>query len=163
MSDTFSGHYPIERRTGEIERLHVQSAAFARDVEVMLDLIGVHAGWSCLDLGCGPGGITEPLARRVGPNGRVIGLDKDAAFLAHARARAPANAEFRQGDAYAADLPDGSFDLVHMRFLASTVRRARARDRRRRSGCAVRAARLRCRSRIAPRSTVTRRIRRGRP
>ena len=120
MSDTFSGRYPIERRAGEIERLRVQSAAFARDVEVMLDLIGVRAGWSCLDLGCGPGGITEPLARRVGPAGRVVGLDKDAEFLAHARARAPANAEFRQGDAYASDLPDGSFDLVHMRFLAST-------------------------------------------
>jgi SAM-dependent methyltransferase len=120
MSDTFSGRYPIERRTGEIERLHVQSAAFARDVEVMLDLIGVRAGWSCLDLGCGPGGITEPLARRVGPNGGVVGLDKDAEFLAYARARAPANAEFQQGDAYATDLPDDSFDLVHMRFLAST-------------------------------------------
>src|SRR5436190_4756081 len=120
MSETYSGNYPIERRAGEIERLHIQSAAFARDTEIMLDLIGVRAGWSCLDLGCGPGGITGPLARRVGSNGCVVGLDKDAEFLAHARARAPANVEFRQGDAYAADLPDGSFGLVHMRFLAST-------------------------------------------
>ena len=54
------------------------------------------------------------------PAGRVIGLDKDAQFLAHARTRAPANVEFRQGDAYASDLPADSFDLVHMRFLAST-------------------------------------------
>ena len=121
MADTFSGRYPIERRTGEIERLHIQSAAFARDVEAMLDLIGVAAGWSCLDLGCGPGGITEPLSRRAGPAGHVVGLDKDAHFLAHARAHAAANVEFRQGDAYASDLPPGSFDLVHMRFLASTA------------------------------------------
>src|SRR2546423_5425624 len=120
MADTFSGHYPIERRAGEIERLHIQSAAFARDVEVMLDLIGVREGWSCLDLGCGPGGITEPLSRRVGPSGRVVGLDRDAEFLEHARARAAANVEFRQGDAYASDLPPDGFDLVHMRFLAST-------------------------------------------
>ena len=120
MADTFSGHYPIERRTGEIERLHIQSAAFARDVEVMLDRIGMQAGWSCLDLGCGPGGITAPLGRRVGPSGRVVGLDKDAEFLAHARARAAPNVEFRRGDAYASDLPPESFDLVHMRFLAST-------------------------------------------
>ena len=120
ISDTFSGRYPIERRAGEIERLHVQSAAFARDVEVMLDLIGVRAGWSCLDLGCGPGGITESLARRVRPTGRVVGLDKDMAFLEHARTRAAPNVEFRHGDAYATDLPDGVFDLVHMRFLAST-------------------------------------------
>jgi SAM-dependent methyltransferase len=121
LSATFSGRYPIERRAGEIERLHIQSAAFARDVEVMLDLIGVREGWSCLDLGCGPGGITEPLSRRAGPNGRVVGLDKDAEFLEHARRRAAANIEFRQGDAYASDLPEGSFDLVHMRFLASTA------------------------------------------
>lgn len=121
MSGTFSGRYPIERRAGEIVRLHIQSAAFARDVEVMLDLIGVREGWACADLGCGPGGITEPLSRRVGRAGRVLGLDKDTEFLAYARGRAPANVEFRQGDAYASDLPDGSFDLVHMRFLASTA------------------------------------------
>ena len=121
MADTFSGRYPIERRAGEIERLHLQSAAFARDVEVMLDLIGVSEGWSCLDLGCGPGGITGPMSRRAGPAGRVVGLDKDAQFLEHARARAAANVEFRLGDAYASDLPPESFDLVHMRFLASTA------------------------------------------
>ncbi len=121
MAETFSGRYPIERRAGEIERLHIQSEAFARDVEVMLDLIGVGASWACLDLGCGPGGLTEPLSRRVGPSGRVFGLDKEAHFLEHARARAPANVEFRQGDAYASGLPSDSFDLVHMRFLASTA------------------------------------------
>ena len=71
MSDTFSGRYPIERRAGEIERLHIQSAAFARDAEVMLDQIGVGEAWACLDLGCGPGGITELLSRRVSPAGRV--------------------------------------------------------------------------------------------
>jgi SAM-dependent methyltransferase len=121
MSESYSGNYPIERRAGEIERLHIQSTAFARDVEVMLDLVGVGEGWSCLDLGCGPGGIAEPISRRVGPAGRVVGLDKDAEFLAHARARAAANVEFRRGDACSSDLPPGSFDLVHMRFLASTA------------------------------------------
>jgi ubiquinone/menaquinone biosynthesis C-methylase UbiE len=30
----------------------------ALDTERMLDLIGVREGWSCLDIGCGPGGIT---------------------------------------------------------------------------------------------------------
>src|ERR1041384_2819109 len=104
MSGAYSGNYPIERRAGEIERLQIQSAAFARDTEVMLDLIGVSAGWTCLDLGCGPGGITGPLARRVGATGRVVGLDRDAQFLDHARSEAAANVEFRQGDAYASGL-----------------------------------------------------------
>ena len=121
MSETFAGNYPIETRRGEFERLHVQSAAMAPDAERMLDLIGVGEGWSCLDIGCGPGGITGLLSARVGTTGRVVGLDMNAAFLEHARAHAPANVEFRQGDAYASGLPAGSFDLVHMRFVASTA------------------------------------------
>jgi ubiquinone/menaquinone biosynthesis C-methylase UbiE len=70
--------YPIERRPGEIERLHVQAAAMAPDCA--LDRMGVNAGWRCLDLGCGPGGITELLSERVGETGRVVGLDADAVF-----------------------------------------------------------------------------------
>ena len=58
-SETFSGHYPIEHRNGEIERLDVQAAALAPDTEIMLDRVGVREGWRCLDIGCGPGGITD--------------------------------------------------------------------------------------------------------
>ena len=121
MSDDFSGSYPIESRSGEIDRLHVQGAAMAPDTEHMLDLIGVRAGWTCLDIGCGPGGITGLLSRRVGQTGRVVGLDMNPGFLEHARKAAAANVEFVRGDAYGADLPPASFDLVHMRFVASTA------------------------------------------
>jgi SAM-dependent methyltransferase len=91
------------------------------DAEAMLDRFGSMAGWRCLDIGCGPGGITGLLASRVGASGFVVGLDRDAGFLAHARRHAPANVEFRQGDAYGSELPAGTFDLVHMRFVASTA------------------------------------------
>jgi SAM-dependent methyltransferase len=121
MTSSFAGHYPIEHRKGEIERLHIQAAAMAPDTETMLDRIGVTEGWSCLDIGCGPGGITGLLSARVGGGGRVVGLDMDTQFLEHARAGAPANVEFRQGDAFKSDLPAGGFDLVHMRFVASTA------------------------------------------
>ena len=121
MTDTFSGNYPIETRAGEIERLHVQSKAMAPDALAMLDRFGPMQGWTCLDIGCGPGGITDLLSARVGPTGRVIGLDMNAAFLEHARRNAAANIEFRQGDAYGSDLPAGTFDVVHMRFVASTA------------------------------------------
>jgi SAM-dependent methyltransferase len=121
MSTVFAGNYPIETRDGEIERLHVQGAAMAPDTRVMLDRIGVAPGWACLDIGCGPRGITDILSEKVGPTGRVVGLDMNEEFLAHARAHAPANVEFRRGDAYGPDLPAASFDLVHMRFVASTA------------------------------------------
>jgi len=121
MSDTVSGNYPLEHRAGEIERLHAQSRAMAPDTEAMLDRLGPMQGWTCIDIGCGPGGVTDLLGARVGPAGRVIGLDANAAFLEHARGTAPGNVEFRLGDAYDSGLPPGTFDLVHLRFVASTA------------------------------------------
>jgi ubiquinone/menaquinone biosynthesis C-methylase UbiE len=121
MGTTYSGNYPLESRAGEIERLRVQSEAWEADANAMLDRFGPMQGWTCIDIGCGPGGITGLLSTRVGPAGRVIGLDRNAAFLEHARNHAAANAEFRLGDAYSSDLPAGTFDLVHMRFVASTA------------------------------------------
>jgi ubiquinone/menaquinone biosynthesis C-methylase UbiE len=120
-ANTFAGHYPIEHREGEIARLHAQADAIVPDARTMLELIGVKPGWTCLDIGCGPRGITDLLSERVGPTGRVVGLDKDEGFLAYGSAHAPANVEFRRGDAYDSGLPAGSFDLVHMRFVASTA------------------------------------------
>lgn len=125
MSQAPQGNYPIERRAGEIERLHIQSAALEADAAIMLDEIGVAPGWRCLDLGCGPGGITEIMSVRVGPRGQVVGLDADDVFLEHAsqraRERGLGNIQFVKGDAYRTGLPAGGFDLTHTRFLASTA------------------------------------------
>jgi SAM-dependent methyltransferase len=121
MTVAQSGHYPIEHREGEIERLRIQGAAMAPDCAIMLERIGVGPGWTCLDLGCGPGGITALLSERVGSSGRVVGLDADPVFLDHARRHAPSNGEFVAGNAYRTGLPSGGFDLVHMRFVASTA------------------------------------------
>lgn len=121
MSSSYSGNYPIETRDGEVERLHIQGETMAPETERMLDLIGVSEGWTCLDFGCGPRGITDVLSRRVGASGRVVGLDMNASFLEYARANSAAeNVEFILGNAYSPELPQGSFDLVHMRFVAGT-------------------------------------------
>jgi ubiquinone/menaquinone biosynthesis C-methylase UbiE len=123
MERRLSGRYPIERRAGEIERLRLQGEAMALDAAIMLDRIGVGPGWRCLDVGCGPGGITDLLSARVGATGRVVGFDADPVFIDHARGHGHghANVEFVLGDAYRTGLPDGSFDLVHVRFVAGTA------------------------------------------
>jgi ubiquinone/menaquinone biosynthesis C-methylase UbiE len=117
--------YRLERRAGEIERLHAQGDAVIADAAIMLDRIGVAPGWRCVDLGCGPRGITDLLCARVGPAGRVVGLDRDAVFLDHARqhanARGFANVDFVTGDVFHTGLPAGTFDLVHTRFVVSHV------------------------------------------
>ena len=123
MGQFYGGSYPIEARAGEIERLHNQSRLMAPDTLAMLDRFGSMQGWRCLDVGCGPGGITDLLSERVGPTGQVVGLDMDATFLEHAGKDAPGNVEFRLGDAYRTGLPSGSFHLVHMRYVAGTAGR----------------------------------------
>jgi len=73
-------------------------------------------GLDLLDLGCGPATLTVDLAARVAP-GRVLGIEVDDAIVATARATvAEANApnvSIEVGDAYALDLADASFDVVH--------------------------------------------------
>jgi arsenite methyltransferase len=79
-------------------------------------LIELRAGETVLDLGSG-GGIDVLLsARRVGPTGKVYGLDMTDEMLALAREnqrRAGAtNVEFLRGEIEAIPLPDKSVDVV---------------------------------------------------
>lgn len=79
-------------------------------------LIDLHEGDTVLDLGSG-GGIDVLLsAKRVGPAGKVYGLDMTDEMLALARenqARAGArNVEFLKGQIESIPLPDASVDVV---------------------------------------------------
>lgn len=120
-----TGNYPLSPGPEEMQRLRMQAQAMEPDADVLLAHIGVQPGWRCLDLACGVGGITNLLSRRVGPTGRVIGLDSDAEPLTAAREWAASdrlfNVEFVEGDAYRTGLPAEFFDLVHVRFLFSAV------------------------------------------
>jgi ubiquinone/menaquinone biosynthesis C-methylase UbiE len=69
-----------------------------------------------LDLGCGAGLDSLVAARRVGPGGRVVGLDFSAVAVARARQTASEagarNAWFCCGDAERLPMADGSFELA---------------------------------------------------
>jgi hypothetical protein len=56
----------------ELERLRLQARVWEPEAEALLDRIGVTAGWSCADLGCGPVGILGPLSHRVGEMQRLV-------------------------------------------------------------------------------------------
>ncbi len=79
-------------------------------------LIDLQAGQTVLDLGSG-GGIDVLLsARRVGPEGKVYGLDMTDAMLALARENqrkaGVANVEFLKGEIENIPLPDNSVDVI---------------------------------------------------
>jgi SAM-dependent methyltransferase len=76
----------------------------------------LRAGQVVLDLGSGAGFDSILAARRVSPNGRVIGVDFAAEMVEKAKRNAEAvgvdNTEFRQGEADALPVEDGAADVV---------------------------------------------------
>jgi len=73
-------------------------------------------GAAALDLGCGRGHVLFPVARAVGPSGRVVGTDLSVRMVQACAAQAAAEGlnqvSVAVGDAAAPDFPAGSFDLV---------------------------------------------------
>ena len=69
-----------------------------------------------LDLGSGAGFDALLAAQKVGPTGRVVGVDMTNAMLEKARANAASagfsNVEFRKGDIESLPIDDGLFDVV---------------------------------------------------
>jgi arsenite methyltransferase len=74
---------------------------------------GVH---TALDIGCGTGFPLLLLARRLGPQAQLIGIDQWEAALARAQAKVQAwglaNVQLLLADAHTLPLPDASVDLI---------------------------------------------------
>lgn len=80
---------------------------------IMLEQLALHRGLQVLEVGCGAGDDVRTIARRIGPDGHVIGIDSSAPTIAEAGRRSEGRnlpVSFQVGDAFALDLPDGSVD-----------------------------------------------------
>lgn len=89
----------------------------------VLDMIGITAGMTVLDLGCGTGLFTCPAAHMVGAAGRVHGVDLQAAMLARTAERTRSEGvdgwvSLHHCGAYDIPLPD---DTVDSALLVSTL------------------------------------------
>ena len=117
--------YALGSSPAERDRLRRQADDLRPHSVTLLDQLGAMPGWSAIDLGCGPGGVIELLSARVGPGGRVTGLDFDPGHVSLARAlaadRGLANVKIMQADARRTGLPSSSFDLVHARLLLVNI------------------------------------------
>ena len=74
------------------------------------------SGEKVLDVGCGTGATTAELARAVGPEGHVLGVDISAPLIGAAREHKLGNASFALGDAATHPFETASVDLVFSRF-----------------------------------------------
>ena len=101
-ADVFSQNVRVTRKA-EAERLaEIATGGLARAAEA-----------TAIDLACGPGTFTRPLAARVG---RAIGVDLTLAMVEKARSEAAreaiANIEFVCSDVYALPFASGAADIV---------------------------------------------------
>ncbi len=90
----------------------------AREAEAFVSRLDLAAGAQVLDVACGTGNVSLPLARR---GARVTGVDIAPNLLEQARARADAEGleiRFEEGDAEQLPFPDGTFDAVVTMFGA---------------------------------------------
>src|SRR3954463_10062636 len=114
--------YALARAPEEYERLRAQARVWEPATARMLDRLGLGPGARCLDAGCGPGESMRLMAQRVGPAGRVTGIDVDVPLgeqaLAMLGAAGHAQCDFARVDLTAGDaIPGAPFDLVYARLL----------------------------------------------
>jgi demethylmenaquinone methyltransferase / 2-methoxy-6-polyprenyl-1,4-benzoquinol methylase len=88
----------------------------------VLAATGLKTGGRALDLACGTGSLTRDLAKKVGPDGYVLGVDFSGEMLRAARSRPIPNVEYRLGDATdLGDVPSGAFDAVTIAYGARNI------------------------------------------
>ena len=122
VEEITTGPYSLGRTAQEYERLRAQARFWEAATGRVLDAVAPAPGARCLDAGCGPGETMRLLAQRVGPSGRVIGLDVDGQLASATRAALHADGH-RQCDVVVADLtqdapvPQGPYDVVLARLL----------------------------------------------
>ena len=94
--------YALGYTDAEQERLIRQAAIIAPITERLFSEAGIGPGHRVLDLGSGLGDVSMLVARMVGPSGKVVGIERDAASIQRAQARVAAaglrNVSFIQSD-----------------------------------------------------------------
>jgi SAM-dependent methyltransferase len=92
-------------------------AIFEPLAERVLAVAAPAAGERVIDVACGTGILTRPLAAHAGPDGRVVGVDINPAMVATARAIEPdegsAPIAYRAGDGTALDERSATYDIAY--------------------------------------------------
>jgi ubiquinone/menaquinone biosynthesis C-methylase UbiE len=113
MADYYKQHW-IDIDDGR-HSAYDQILAYHPALEPLIKALDLTPGLKVLDVGSGPGHTTLELARRVGPTGKVTGVDINREFVARADKRAKnagLNAEYVQSAFPPLKFPEGSFDRV---------------------------------------------------
>lgn len=113
--------YTLELDDSERMRYRIMAALALQKEGDLWEAAGIVKGARVVDLGCGPGAVLVELARLVGPEGQVVGVDQDAEARDTAAAWAAesglGNVEIVAGQVTATGLPTGEWDAVMLRHV----------------------------------------------
>ena len=84
----------------------------ARGRQRVVELLELRPGMRVLDLACGPGTLSKPLATLLEPDGELVGVDLAEGMIEIARAQGIRNATFQLMDILELTFPDSSFDAA---------------------------------------------------
>lgn len=86
--------------------------------DAAVDATGLEAGGAAIDVACGTGKLAASLAERVGPFGRIVGVDLSNGMIARGNEAYSdvVQLEFRRGDALGLPAGDGEFDAATIAF-----------------------------------------------
>jgi len=119
--------YILPTGAADVERLSLLNQIYGPSSEALLRASGITRGMRVLEVGCGSGNMTLWLARQVGPEGQVTGLDSSPQQVELARRlvqeHGQAHVSFVVADVQQPGLPAASFDLVYCRFVLMHLRR----------------------------------------
>ncbi len=115
LFDTIAPHYDLMNLVMTMGAWKLWQRAFARHA-------GLRPGDRVLDVGCGTGDLCLLAARRVGPGGRVTGVDISEEMLAVGRRKVAEagladRVELLRANALDLPFPDRSFDVVTSGFV----------------------------------------------
>jgi len=110
----------FDRIAGVYDPMNLAISAFQEPVwrRRLVRATGLRPGMRALDVACGTGKVAADLQRRVGPAGRVVGVDISPGMIELARRRFGdrPGLEFEVGDALALPTGDGGFDAATIAF-----------------------------------------------
>ncbi|TNE66019.1 MAG: methyltransferase domain-containing protein [Bacteroidetes bacterium] len=108
-----------EKDPVEIRRLAFQHEVWRGVTGQALAAANVQPGQQVIDLGCGPGYLSEELSGLVGPAGRVTAVDNSEHFLGYLKHRRISNVEVQLLDILQDldRLPPGQADAVFCRWV----------------------------------------------
>lgn len=113
--------YVLGTSCQEQERLHTQGDLIGPMTERLFVQAGIGSGMRVLDVGCGSGDVAILVARLVGAEGEVVGIDREPRMLAAARERVRglelARVSFLEGDFRELGSDHAPFDAAVGRFV----------------------------------------------